>query len=186
MITHRPVIGSLRNSGKAILLDDDRGHPREVSNPETLNCTSSGVNVKIFPPGPSPLRTEGILVQPYYRRLPRAVINCHYIRPAWTLADVTFRQKSPRRANHHVLLFSGNTKLRQRRQVLSDGAPSKLQKCQRLAIVTDEIDFALIAARSVIPGYEYVPLPPQVPVCIGFSPHAGASGFLIPSASRAV
>jgi hypothetical protein len=148
MITHRPVIGSLRNSGKAILLNDDRGHPREVSNPETLNCTSSGVNVKIFPARP--------------------------LKPAWTLADVTFRQKSLRRANHHVLLFSGNTKLRQRRQVLLDGARSNFQKCQCLAIVTDEIDFALIAARSVIPGYEYVPLPPQIPVCIGFSSHAGA------------
>src|SRR5882724_7650855 len=74
MITHRPVIGSLRNSGKAILLEDNRGHPRRVSSPETLNCTSSGVNVKIFPPGFPPgssrLRTEGILVQPYHRRLP--------------------------------------------------------------------------------------------------------------------
>jgi len=96
-------------------------------------------------------------VQPYHRRLPGAVINCHYIEPAGTLADVPFRQKSLRRANHHVLFFPGNTKFRQRRQVFPDGARSDLHKCQRLAIVTDEIDFALNAARSVIPGYEYVP-----------------------------
>src|SRR2546427_8641950 len=105
MITHRPVIGSLRNSGKAILLEDDRGHPRRVSSPETLNCTSSGANVKIFPPGSSNLRTEGILVQPCHGRLPGAVINCHYIEPTGTLTDMPFRQKSLRRANHHVLFF---------------------------------------------------------------------------------
>src|SRR5437879_3510975 len=102
MITHRPVIGSLRNSGKAILLEDDRGHPRRVSSPETLNCTSSGVNVKIFPPGSSHLRTEGILVQPYHRRLPGAVIHCRYIcryiEPAGPLADVPILQQSPPRA----------------------------------------------------------------------------------------
>src|SRR5438876_9745491 len=94
MITHRPVIGSLRNSGKAILLEDDRGHPRRVSSPETLNCTSSGVNVKIFPPGSSHLRTEGIPVQPYHRRLPGAGINCHYIEPAGSIADILLDRKS--------------------------------------------------------------------------------------------
>src|SRR5260370_18329925 len=91
MITQRPVIGSLRNSGKAILLENVRGHPRRASSPETLNCTSSGLNVKTFPPAPSPLRTEGILVQPHHRRLPGAVINRHYIKPACTLAHITFR-----------------------------------------------------------------------------------------------
>src|ERR1700730_3493152 len=91
MITQRPVIGSLRNSGKEILLENVRGHPRRVSSPETLNCTSSGVNVKTFPPAPSHLRTEGILAQPHHRRLPGAIINRHYIKPAWTLADMTFR-----------------------------------------------------------------------------------------------
>ena len=90
-----------------------------------------------------------------------------------------FRQKSLRRANHHVLFFAGNTKFRQRRQVFPEGARSDLHKCQRLAIVTDEIDFALNAARSVIPSYEYVPLPPQIPVRIGFSSHAGTPSFLL-------
>jgi hypothetical protein len=47
MITQRPVIGSLRNSGKAILLENGQGHP-QVSNPEALDCTASGVGVKNF------------------------------------------------------------------------------------------------------------------------------------------
>jgi len=98
---------------------------------------------------------------------------------AGTFANVTLRYKSLRRANHHVLLFPGNTKFRQRRQVLSDGALSNFHKCKRIAIVTDEIDFTLNAERSVIPGYEYVPLLPQIPVCLGFSSHAGAPSFLL-------
>src|ERR1700688_4824510 len=122
MITHRPVIGSLRNSGKAILLERCLGHPCRVSNQETLDCTASGVPVKMFRPGPSQLWAEGILVQPYQRQLPRAVINCHYLKPARTFADVTFRQKSLRRAVHHALLFPRNAQFWQCRQVIPDGA----------------------------------------------------------------
>ena len=48
MITHRPVIGSLRNSGKATSLNTFLGHPRGVSNQETLNCTASNAPVKMF------------------------------------------------------------------------------------------------------------------------------------------
>jgi len=106
MITHRPVIGSFRNSGKEILLEGVLGHPRRVSNQETLDCTASGVSVKMFRPGPSHLRAERILVQPNYRRLPRAVINRHDIKPAWAFADVTLHKKSLRRANHQVLFFA--------------------------------------------------------------------------------
>src|SRR5260370_21846649 len=51
IITHRPVIGSLRNSGKALLLDDVLVHPRGVSTQETLDCTASGNLVKIFRQG---------------------------------------------------------------------------------------------------------------------------------------
>src|SRR5713226_6218222 len=179
IITHRPVIGSLRNSGKANLLEDVLGHPRRASDQETLNCTASGVSVKMFRSGSSHLRAERILVQPYYRRLPRAVINRHDIKPAGTFADVTFGQKSLRCTNHHVLFISGNAQFRQRGQILPDGACSNFHKRQRLAIIADEIDFAFNAARGVIPGYEHVPLPPQVPVGIGFSANAGAPGFLL-------
>src|SRR6266849_9624020 len=179
MITHRPVIGSLRNSGNAILLENVPGHPRWVSNQETLNCTASGVPVKMFQSRPSHLRAERILVQPHDRWLSRAVINCHYIKPAGTVADVTFRQKSLRRTHHQMLLFTCNAKLRQCRQILPYGARSDFHKCQRLAVVTYQIDFAFNAARGVIPGYEYVPLPPQIPVGIGFSSNAGAPGLLL-------
>ena len=92
---------------------------------------------------------------------------------------MAFRKKSLRRPNHNVLLFLCNTKLRQRLQILPDGARPDFYECQRLAIVTDEIDLALDAARSVIPRYEYVPLPPQIPVGIGFSANAGAPSFLL-------
>ncbi len=92
---------------------------------------------------------------------------------------MAFRKKSLRRPNHNVLLFLCNTKLRQRLQILPDGARPDFHECQRLAIVTDEIDLALDAARSVIPRHEYVPLPPQIPVGIGFSANAGAPSFLL-------
>jgi hypothetical protein len=113
-------------------------------------------------------------MQAYNRRPARAVINGHDIEPAGTLADVTFRQKSLRSANHQVLFFPCNAQFGQGRQVLPDRARSDFDKCQRLVIVTYEIDFSLDAARSVIPGYEYVPLPPQIPVGIGFTANAGA------------
>src|SRR5260370_17226922 len=133
----------------------------------------------MFRPGPSPLRTERLLAQPHHRRLPGAVINGHYIKPAWTLANVSLRYKSLCRANQHVLFVPGNTKFWQRRQAFPDGAGSDLHKCQRLAIVTDEIDFSLNAARSVIPGYEYVPLLPQIPVMYRFLLARRCAEFLL-------
>ena len=83
-----------------------------------------------IPVRPLHLGAERILVQPHYGRLSRAVINCHYIKPAGTFADVTFCQKSLGRANHHVLF--------------PDGARSDFHKGQRLAIIADEIDSPLI------------------------------------------
>ena len=93
---------------------------------------------------------------------------------------MTFRQKSPRCANDKMLFFTRNTEFRKRRQVFADGARSDFHKRQRLAIVADEIDFALDASRSVIPGDEYVPVPPQIPVGISFSTNTGTPGFELP------
>jgi len=59
-----------------------------------------------IPARPLHLRAQRILVQPNYRRLPRAVINRHDIKPAWAFADVTLHKKSLRRANHQVLFFA--------------------------------------------------------------------------------
>ena len=56
-----------------------------------------------------------------------------------------------------MLFFPCNAQFGQRWQAFPDSARSDFHECQRLAIVTDEIDFTLNAARSVIPGYEYVP-----------------------------
>jgi len=135
MITHRPVIGSLRNSGKAILLEDVLGYPRGLGNLETLNCTASGVLVKIVPVSPSHLRLNASLCN-RTTGAARGSINCHYVKPAGTLADVTFRQKSLRRANHHVLFLL---------VMLSSGSAGKssrmvrvltFDECQRLAVVT--------------------------------------------------
>src|SRR5438034_1032784 len=41
-----------------------------------------------IPARPLHLRAERILVQPNYRRLPRAVINRHDIKPAWAFAHL--------------------------------------------------------------------------------------------------
>jgi hypothetical protein len=49
MITHRPVIGSFRNSGKAILLEQFPLTLRGTRKLKTLNCTFSAVSVKMFP-----------------------------------------------------------------------------------------------------------------------------------------
>ncbi len=65
--------------------------------------------------GSSHLRAERILVQPYHRRLPRAVINRHYIKSAGTLDDVPFCEKPLRCANYHALFLPGNAQLRERR-----------------------------------------------------------------------
>jgi len=112
MITHRPVIGSFRNSGKANLLEGVLGHPRRVSNQGTLDCTASGVSVKMFRPGPSHLRAERILVQPYYRRLARAIVNRHDVKPAEAFPYMPFRQESLCIANYQELFFPGNAKFR--------------------------------------------------------------------------
>jgi len=49
------VIGSFRNSGNAFLLVQYFRHPRGVHNLKTLNCTASGVSVKVFPSALLPL-----------------------------------------------------------------------------------------------------------------------------------
>ncbi len=90
---------------------------------------------------------------------------------------MTFSKKPLRRANYQVLFFPGNAKFRQGRQVVPYGARSNFYKCQRLAIVTDQIDLALNAAGGVIPCYKYVSVSAQIPVSVCFAAHAGALGF---------
>src|SRR5229473_2033182 len=151
--------------------------PAQNEQPGALNCTASGVPVKMLRSGPSHLRAERILVQPYHGWLPRMVINGRHVKPAGGFADVTLRHKSLGGADDHALFFPGNTQFRQRRQIFPNGARSDFHECQRLAIVADQIDFALDAARSVIPGYEYVSLPAQIPVGVGLTANAGATSF---------
>jgi hypothetical protein len=71
-----------------------------------------------------------------------------------------------------VTLSSGSTG-----KIFPNGARSDFHECQRLAVVADEIDFALEATRSEIPGYEYVPLPAQIPAGVGLTANAGATSF---------
>jgi hypothetical protein len=84
-------------------------------------------------------------MQPHDRRLPGAIVNRHYVEPAGTLADVPFRQKPLCRAHHQVLFLLGNAQFRQPRQIFPDRARSHFHECQRFAIITDEIEFALDA-----------------------------------------
>src|SRR4029077_19383525 len=147
MITHRPVIGSFRNSGNAILLEKAPGHPRRASSQGDHKLYRVWRSREDAPAGHLHLRAERILVQPDDRRLPWTIIDCHHVKPARTFAYVTFGKKSLRGANHHVLLFPCNAKLRQRLQIIPDRARSDFHKCQRLAIVTDEVNFAFNAAR---------------------------------------
>jgi len=76
-----------------------------------------------------------------------------------------------------VLFFPGNAEFGQCRQVLPDRARSDFDKCQRLAIIADEIDLAFYTSRSVIAGHKDVPLPTQIPIGVGFSANSSAPGF---------
>src|SRR5260370_23569710 len=107
-----------------------------VRSPETLNCTASSVHVKMFRVCPSHLRAESILVQPHHGRLPGAVINGHELKPASTFAHMTLRQQPLGRSNHEVLLFSGDAKFRERRQLVANAPRSTFHKCHSLAILT--------------------------------------------------
>src|SRR5258708_769345 len=159
MITQRPVIGSFRNSGKAFVLEQfplTRAGGRTGDSKLYLFCRLR----EDVPVSPSHLRAESVFVQPYHWRLPRTVVNGHNVKPAGTFADVTFYEKPLRGANDQVLFFPGNAEFGQCRQVLPDRTRSDFDKCQRLAIVTDQIDFTLDAAGRVIAGHENVPLPP--------------------------
>src|ERR1700741_150475 len=105
MITHRPVIGSFRNSGKAILLEEfwptreERVSQRDYKLYRVLRSREDA------PAGHLHLRAERILVQPDHRGPPWTIINCHHLEPARTFADMAFGKKSLRRANHQVLFF---------------------------------------------------------------------------------
>ena len=125
-----------------------------------MNCTASCAAVKMFWSGPLPLRAERVLVQPYDRRLPRPVVNRNNIEPARAFADAAFRKKALRRANYDVLCTPGNAELRQGGRVLSHSARTNLNKCEGLAVVADQVDFALRTSRHIISCYKHVPSPP--------------------------
>src|SRR6266404_575080 len=129
------------------------------------------------PVSPSHLRAESVFVQPDHWRPPRTVVNGHNVKPAGTFADVAFCEKPLRGANDQVLFFPGNAEFGQCRQVLPDRARSDFDKCQRLAIIADEIDLAFYTSRSVIAGHKDVPLPTQIPIGVGFSANSSAPGF---------
>src|SRR6266850_7131788 len=117
------------------------------------------------------LGAERVLVQPYFRRLPWFVVDRYDVEPVGTLRRAALGKKSLRRANHDALLFPGHTKFRQRWRLLSDCARSNFHKGKCIAIVTDQIQFALYASRRVIPRYKNVPVPPQIPIRIGLPAH---------------
>src|SRR6266852_5471671 len=87
MITHRPVIGSLRNSGKHSSSNRFQS-PAQGEQPRDSELYRVWRLRDDVPVGPSHSRAEGVLVQPYHRRLPRVVINGHNVKPAGTFANV--------------------------------------------------------------------------------------------------
>src|SRR5207245_3949911 len=97
--------------------------------------------------------------------------------PASGFPPRTRRPELPPRSQLPELFFPCNRPVQPRPLILPDRARSDFHKSQCRAVVADEIDFALNAARSVISPNEYVSLPPQIPVGIGFSANAGTAGL---------
>jgi hypothetical protein len=85
-------------------------------------------------------------------------------------------QESPRRAHNNALLVGGHAQFRQIRQrVVAHGARPHFHQCQRVAVVSDQIDFAFCSAGPVIARDEHVAMTPQVPVAVGFAADTGAA-----------
>jgi hypothetical protein len=85
----------------------------------------------------SGLRAEGILVEPHHRGIPGAIINRHHVETAGALADMPFRKKLLRGANHQMLFLPSDAQFRLPWQIFADGARSHFHKCQRPAIIND-------------------------------------------------
>src|SRR6266481_174388 len=88
MITQRPVMGSLRNAGKAAARP-----PHSISE----------------------LRAEGVFVQADFGRVAGLIVDCQDIEAAGFGADVTFGDETLRGADYEALFVGGDAELRQRR-----------------------------------------------------------------------
>jgi len=65
---------------------------------------------------------------------------------------------------------------RQNRQhIVAHGARPHFHKCQRVAVVSHQIDFAFRSAGHVIARDEHVAMTPQVPVAVGFAANSSAA-----------
>jgi len=85
-------------------------------------------------------------------------------------------QETPRRAHNDALLVGGHAEFRQSRQrIVAHGARPHFHKCQRVAVVSHQIDFAFRSAGHVIARYEHVAMTPQVPVAVGFAANSSAA-----------
>ena len=81
------------------------------------------------------------------RRPTRLVIDGHHVESHRAVPDVALGQETFRRSHGHLLLFLGHAELRQRGQVITNCSRSHFDECQRMAIISDEIELALCADR---------------------------------------
>src|SRR6266446_5701316 len=117
MITQRPVMGSLRNSGKASLLENGAGRivrgksrrEKRVNLRATRNllleCSfgawiDAGKAAARPPHSISELRAEGVFVQADFGRVAGLIVDCQDIEAAGVGADVTFGDETLRGADY--------------------------------------------------------------------------------------
>jgi hypothetical protein len=92
---------------------------------------------------------------------------------------VPLAKESPRCPDHNVLFLVCDAKLWQGVRLFPHRARSHFYKRERLAVIPDQIDFALRSSGHIIAWHEPVTLPPQIPISVSLSSYACSERFLL-------
>jgi hypothetical protein len=175
IITQRPVIGSLRNSGK----DNPQGcrfHSVLCARPRlsfivlfrALNGRMRFASLEMR----WKLRAESGFVQADNGRLAGCIVDRDDIETKRATLDVLLAKKIVRSAEKDSVLLFADAQLRLRRLVYERSPRANLHNGKSVAVEADEVQFAFCAQRYVVSSDKEVAQAPQVPIGVHFTPRA--------------
>jgi hypothetical protein len=160
-MTHRAVIGSLRNSGK--------NSSRTLRAPLPQNCYQTDIVPRLGPVVPAEVRTpsstavkkplkwvnpvspawsgfraESSFVEADNGRDSGAVVDGDHIKTQRAIANVPVAKEIMRGANQYVMLLARDAQFRQRRLPFLGGSGAHLDEHQRVAVIADQVDSPLL------------------------------------------
>src|SRR6266852_3376650 len=180
MITHRPVMGSFLNSGNASSWakkqlswksDSTRNSGFILLFPARLQTQGGNVRFQSS--------SKGTFVQAHHGMLPGRRLNRQDIESERRASGAVFAEELPCDSRKMPLLLEGDRFFGGAELASHRGSRLHLDKRDRLAVVSHQVDFALHPAISKVSRDHHVSLAPQIPIRVRLATNSGSTRPLL-------